>query len=172
MSRVSYVLLFLFMLKAQAISNNGIASLPSLHADLLGQGWATNSQFAGALVVGQLTPGPNGLWIVSLGYIVAGPLGAFLALCAATIPPMLVLPIDALYRRFGSLPGVEGFVRGIGLAVIGVSPLVLAQVLQGSGFDDWTAVIAAVSFVMVLSRRVPNIVVVALGAVAGVLIYR
>jgi hypothetical protein len=45
-------------------------------------------------------------------------------------------------------------------------------VLQGSGFDDWTAVIAAVSFVMVLSRRVPNIVVVALGAVAGVLIYR
>jgi chromate transporter len=172
MSRVSYVLLFLFMLKAQAISNNGIASLPSLHADLLGQGWATDSQFAGALVVGQLTPGPNGLWIVSLGYIVAGPLGAFLALCAATIPPMLVLPIDALYRRFGSLPGVEGFVRGIGLAVIGVSPLVLAQVLQGSGFDDWTAVIAAVSFVMVLSRRVPNIVVVALGAVAGVLIYR
>jgi|HubBroStandDraft_6_1064221.scaffolds.fasta_scaffold00013_73 chromate transporter len=172
MSRVSYVLLFLFMLKAQAISNNGIASLPSLHADLLGQGWATDSQFAGALVVGQLTPGPNGLWIVSLGYIVAGPLGAFLALCAATIPPMLVLPIDALYRRFGSLPGVEGFVRGIGLAVIGVSPLVLAQVLQGSGFDDWTAVIAAVAFVMVLSRRVPNIVVVALGAVAGVLIYR
>lgn len=172
MSRVSYVLLFLFVLKAQVISNNGIASLPSLHADLIGQGWATNSQFAGALVVGQLTPGPNGLWVVSLGYIVAGPLGAILALCAATIPPMLVLPIDALYRRFGSLPGVEGFVRGIGLAVIGVSPLVLAQVLQGSGFDDWTAVIAAVSFVMVLSRRVPNIVVVALGAVAGVLIYR
>ena len=172
MSRVSYVLLFLFVLKAQVISNNGIASLPSLHADLIAQGWATNSQFAGALVVGQLTPGPNGLWVVSLGYIVAGPLGAILALCAATIPPMLVLPIDALYRRFGSLPGVEGFVRGIGLAVIGVSPLVLAQVLQGSGFDDWTAVIAAVSFVMVLSRRVPNIVVVALGAVAGVLIYR
>ena len=172
MSRVSYVLLFLFVLKAQVISNNGIASLPSLHADLIGQGWATDLQFAGALVVGQLTPGPNGLWIVSLGYIVAGPLGAILALCAATIPPMLVLPIDALYRRFGSLPGVEGFVRGIGLAVIGVSPLVLAQVLQGSGFDDWTAVIAAVSFVMVLSRRVPNIVVVALGAVAGVLIYR
>jgi chromate transporter len=172
MSRVSYVLLFLLVLKAQVISNNGIASLPSLHADLIGQGWATNSQFAGALVVGQLTPGPNGLWIVSLGYIVAGPLGAILALCAATIPPMLVLPIDALYRRFGSLPGVEGFVRGIGLAVIGVSPLVLAQVLQGSGFDNWTAVIAAVSFVMVLSRRVPNIVVVALGAVAGVLIYR
>ena len=172
MSRVSYVLLFLFVLKAQVISNNGIASLPSLHADLIAQGWATDLQFAGALVVGQLTPGPNGLWVVSLGYIVAGPLGAILALCAATIPPMLVLPIDALYRRFGSLPGVEGFVRGIGLAVIGVSPLVLAQVLQGSGFDDWTAVIAAVSFVMVLSRRVPNIVVVALGAVAGVLIYR
>jgi chromate transporter len=172
MSRVSYVLLFLLVLKAQVISNNGIASLPSLHADLIGQGWATDSQFAGALVVGQLTPGPNGLWIVSLGYIVAGPLGAIVTLLAATIPPMLVLPIDALYRRYGSLTSVEGFVRGIGLAVIGVSPLVLAQVLQGSGFDAWTAVIAAVAFVLVLTRRVPNIVVVALGAIAGVLIYR
>ena len=172
MRRVQYALLFLFILKAQAISNNGIASLPSVHADLLGQGWATNSQFAGALVVGQMTPGPNGLWIVSLGYIVAGPLGAVVGMVASTIPPMLVLPIDALYRRFGSLPGVEGFVRGIGLAVVGVSPLVLAEVLQGSGFDSGTVVIAAVSFVLVLSRRVPNFLVVVLGALAGVLIYR
>jgi chromate transporter len=172
MIRVQLGLFFLFVLKAQAISNNGTAALPSLHFDLLGQGWATDPQFAGALVVGSMTPGPNGLWVVSLGYIVAGPLGAVAALCASTLPPLLVLPIDALYRRFGSLSGVEGFVRGIGLAVIGVSPLVLAEVLRGNGFDGGTAVIASVSFVLVLSRRVPNALVVALGALAGVLLYR
>jgi chromate transporter len=166
------VLFFLLVLKAQSLSNNGIASLPSLHADLIGQGWANEQQFAGALVVGQTTPGPNGLWVVSLGYMLAGWLGAIVALSAAVIPPLLVLPIDALYRRFGALQPVEGFVRGIGLAVIGVSPIVLTEVVQGTGLDWGTAAIAVAAFGLVYSRRLPNVAVVAIAAGVGAAIYR
>src|SRR2546421_289083 len=36
-------------------------------------------QFAGALVLGQFAPGPNGLWPVVLGYFVGGIAGALLA---------------------------------------------------------------------------------------------
>lgn len=163
---------FLVVLKAQSLSNNGIASLPSLHDDLIRRGLATDQQFAGSLVVGQMTPGPNGLWVVSLGYMLAGWYGAIVSLVAATIPPLLVLPLDALYRRFGSLPAVEGFVRGLGLAVIGVSPIVLVEVVRGIALDKWTALITIGAFALVYSRRVPNSVVVAAGALAGALIYR
>jgi len=169
---VQILLVFLLVLKSQSLSVNGIASLPSLHADLIGQGWATDQQFAGALVVGQMTPGPNGLWVVSLGYMLAGWLGAAVTLAAAIIPPLLVLPIDALYRRFGALPPVEGFVRGLGLAAVGISPIVLIEVVRGTGLNWGSALIAAAAGAAVYSRRIPNAAVVAAGALVGIAIYR
>lgn len=97
-----------------------MGNLPSLHADLLARGWATEQQFAESLVIGQVAPGPNGLWVISLGYLTGGWRGAILALIAINLPPLLVLMVDQLYRRVKNHPAVEGFARGLSLAVVGV----------------------------------------------------
>src|SRR5689334_8097381 len=90
---------FLLFLKASLFSSGGFSNLPSLHQDLIGDGWASDADFGQSVAIGQISPGPNGLWVISLGYLTYGFLGAFLALVAITIPPFLVIPISAIYTR-------------------------------------------------------------------------
>jgi len=64
----------------------GLNNLPSLHHDLLTQQWAREADFGEAIAIGQISPGPNGLWVISLGYLTYGWLGSLLALIAIIIP--------------------------------------------------------------------------------------
>ena len=160
---------FWLLLKASLFSTSGTGNVPSLHNDLLPRGWATEREFGEALAVGQVSPGPSGLWVISLGYLTAGLRGATLAVIAITLPPLLVLAVDCLYRRVQHHPAVEGFVRGLGLAVVGIFVVVLLTLLRGVGVDARSVLIALGSLGLALTRRVPVPAVLALAAVAGVL---
>jgi len=91
--------LFVIFLKSSALAIGGLASLPLLRADLVPQ-YVTDAGIVQALAVGRLAPGPNGLYIVSLGYIVAGWTGALYALIGASVAPLVMLPATALARRW------------------------------------------------------------------------
>jgi chromate transporter len=162
------VTLFCVFFKASLFSTGGMGNVPAIHADLLARGWATDRQFAEALAVGQVSPGPNGLWVISLGYLTDGLRGALLALAAISLPPLLVLALDRLYARVKDHPAVEGFVRGLGLAVIGIFVVVLADLLRSSGADFRSGIIALAAIGLALTRRVPVFAVIALAALFGV----
>jgi len=68
--------LFVVFLKASALSLGGLSSLPLLRADLVAPGIATDDQVVQAIAIGRISTGPNGLYIVSLGYLVGGAIGA------------------------------------------------------------------------------------------------
>src|SRR6476646_2246739 len=90
---------FLLFLKASLFSTGGFSNLPSLHQDLMASGWAKEADFGHSIAIGQISPGPNGLWVISLGYLTYGFPGALLALIAITIPAFLVLFVAAGYAR-------------------------------------------------------------------------
>ena len=71
--------LFWIMFRAALLSTSGMGNLPIVHQDLLTRGWATDRQFAESLAIGQISPGPSGLWVISLGYLMDGWRGAALA---------------------------------------------------------------------------------------------
>jgi chromate transporter len=160
------------VLKASLLSSGGFGNLPSIHEDLVSRGWANESQFAGALVLGQLAPGPSGLWVVALGYFVGGIAGALLATAAIALPPLLVVPADRLHREYSKKPAVQGFVRGLTLVVASAVPLIYLRIVNSVGLDLFAALIFAGAFALIILRRVPPIVVLALGALAGVVLYR
>jgi chromate transporter len=162
---------FWLLLKASLFSTGGSGNLPSLHADLLTRGWATERQFAESLAIGQLSPGPTGLWVISLGYLTDGLRGALLATLAISLPPFVVLAVDRLHRRVGDHPAVQGFVRGLGLAVVGIFLVVLAQLLAGNGIDGRSLLLVLAGAGLALTRRVPVPVLLGLAAVAGALLY-
>ena len=161
---------FGLLLKASLFSTGGLGNFPSLHTDLTARGWATEQEFGESLAVGQVSPGPNGLWVISLGYLTAGVPGALLALVAILLPPLLVLAVDRLYRRIQHHPAVEGFVRGLGLAVIGIFAVVLLGLLHGVGLDSRTIAITLGSIGLGLTRRIPVPVILALAALIGVFV--
>ena len=167
---MSSLLLFWAMLKASLLST-GSGNIPILHEDLLSRGWASEQQFAEALAIGQISPGPTGLWVISLGYLVDGVRGALLAVVAITVPPLLVLLVHRLYRRIGHHPATDGFVRGLTLAVVGILLVVLSGILARTGIGAKSVFIAMAALAIGVTRRVPVIAVLALGAIAGVLLY-
>jgi chromate transporter len=167
------VTFFWLVLRASLLSSGGLGNLPLLHQDMLSRGWAGDRDFASALAIGQVAPGPNGLWVVALGYLVYGLPGATLSAVAVTLPPLLVVPVGHLHMRYAEVPAVRGFVRGLTLALAGSVPLVFLRVAYSSYGLDWLgAGIIVLTVALIASRRVPIIAVLTLGAAIGVAGYR
>ena len=166
---ISWPLYFWLFLKASLFSTGGTGNLPSLHADLPAHGWASDRQFAEALTIGQISPGPTGLWVISLGYLTGGLRGSLLALLAVLLPPLLILAVERLYRRVQDHPAVEGFVQALGLAVVGVFAVALHGILQSAGISARSVLILLAAIGLALTRRVPVVGIVGLAGVAGVL---
>jgi chromate transporter len=162
---------FWLLLKASLFSFSGFGNLPSVHADLTSRGWATERQFAESLAVGQLAPGPNGLWVVSLGYLMDGLRGALIATVAIILPPMLVLILDRVYQRVEDHPAIEGFIRGLSLAVIGIFAMVLYRILETSGLEIRSALIAIGAFALGTFRKVPVVLILAAAGLLGFLLW-
>jgi chromate transporter len=160
---------FWLFLKASLFSTGGFGNLPSLHHDLMARGWATESQFADSLMVGQIAPGPNGLWVISLGYLTDGLRGTLFALLAVTLPPLLVLVVERVYRAVEEHPAVEGFMRGLTLGISGIFAVVLLSLLHSAGMNVRTLTIATAALLLGATKRVPFSLIIVLGAVAGLL---
>jgi len=164
--------LFWIMFRAALLSTSGTGNLPILHQDLLARGWATERQFAEALAIGQISPGPTGLWVISLGYLVDGLRGAALTLLAIVLPPLLVLLlVHGIYARWGGHPATQGFVRGLGLAVAGVFVVVLARIMNSAGWTSTNLMIMLGAIVLAATRRVPVLLILVLAAVVGIALF-
>ena len=165
-------LLYLFLfVKASLFASGGFSNLPSLHRDLIAQGWAIEGEFGQALAIGQISPGPDSLWVISLGYLTYGVPGALFALLAMTGPPFLVLFIAAVYNRIATLNWVSALMRGISLAIVGLILSVCWTLLSRSS-PDWRGIIIALAASgLALTKRVNIVVILLLAAAAGYLLY-
>jgi chromate transporter len=162
---------FILFLKASLFSSGGFANLPSLRQDMLARGWASDTNFGQALAIGQISPGPNGLWVVGFGYFTYGVWGAFLALVAVTIPPLLVLVISAQYARVEGQAWMQGAMQGVSLAVIALLITVIWTILRQPGVDGKGLLIAVGAFGLALTRKVNVLLILALAGGLGYLLY-
>jgi len=162
---------FLLFLKASLFSTGGFSNLPSLHQDLLANGWAKEGYFGQSIAIGQISPGPNGLWVICLGYLSYGYLGAALALLAITLPALLVLAVSAGYNRIEQQAWVQGLMRGVSLAVCGILLTVVWSILHQPNTDWKGWLIAAGAAGLGITGKVHLLIILALAAGVGLLLY-
>jgi len=173
--------LFLTLLKDSALALGGLGSLPLIRQDLVATGLATDAQVVQALAIGRLSTGPNGLWIVSLGYQMAGWGGAVIATLASCLPPLVMVPATAVGRRILLTPAFAGFVRGAALATAGL--LVSTGVsliapggalLPGGegGAELWKIGIGSAALILTYDGRIHPGAIVVGGALLGMLLAR
>jgi chromate transporter len=166
---VNWLSFFGVVLKSVLFSTGGFGPLPSLHADFIARGWASEKQFTEALAIGQITPGPNGLWVASLCYLVAGVPGAVLSCVALLLPPLLILIVELCFARIAHRAETQGALDGVVLVIVGFNVLVLAKMFLGNGTDLLMVAIAVVSAALAISRRVSSLVILAAAIVIGLL---
>ncbi len=167
--------LFLIFLRAALLSAGGLGSLAILRTDLLSAGLVTDAQLVQALTIGRISPGPTGLFVISIGYFAMGTPGALLALAAAVIPPLLVLPIAHVIRPRRTHPRVDGLIRGLVLATTGLTiaiSMTLLATASAGGSQVWQLVLAAAGALWGLHGRHHPVIILAIAAAVGLLVVR
>ncbi len=141
---------FLITLKVGSLAfGGGYAMITPLHYDLVTRlGWMTETEFSSAIPVGQITPGPLMIMVAFMGYKVAGLPGATLGTIGLFLPTtLIVLAIASSYLRFKDAPMVQGAMRGVNLAVIGLLAAVVIELSRGAIVDPLDALIGLAAFV-------------------------
>ena len=157
-------------LKVGALSfGGGFVIIPLMQNDAVHRyHWLTNSQFLGAVALGQITPGPVTQTVAVVGYGAAGLAGGLLAALIAFSPSFIFVLFGA--RHFSVLrtnPRVRAFLDGAGPAAIGAIigvavPLVLAL------REAWQFGVLAAAAIALLALRRGVVVTLLLAAFAGV----
>ena len=102
---MSLWLLYGLLLKASLTAFSGVGALPQIRQDLVvTQHAMTDEDLSRAVLFGRSSPGPVGLYIVSVGYAVRGVAGAVIGWLALASPAFLAIPMLALLRRWLHLP--------------------------------------------------------------------
>ena len=167
------LLVFLLLLKASATSFSGLTSMPVVRHDFVEMRHAmTDRQLNAAVVAGRTAPGPNGLYLVSVGYFVAGWPGACAGCAACLAPAFLIIPILHYLGRRAERPRVKSAIRAVTLAAAGL--VIEATVpLARDALTGWIPVgIAVASFLFLVLTTRTTLWVMAGAALVGLLALR
>jgi chromate transport protein ChrA len=111
--------------------------------------------------------------VVSLGYLVGGVIGATAALVAATLPPLVIVPITALARRWLLAPPVAGVVRGVALATAGLLAATGLGITAATGAPAlWQVALGVLATIASYRGTIHPAFVIAIGAAAGLALGR
>jgi len=153
-------------------SFSGLAALPVLRDDFVVQRrLVTDRDLNTSVVIGRITPGPKGLYIVSLGYYAGGFPGAAAAWLALITPALLVIPLLAFASRRAREPRVRQVLNTLVLASAGVSLSATFPLALDAVRGPWTLAIAVLSLVVLVIAEAGTIWVVAGGATTCLLLF-
>ena len=115
-----FVLYFL-MLKATMTSFTGLGSLPMVRQDfVVERHLITDQQLTDAVVAGRTSPGPYGIYLVCVAYLVAGVPGAVAGMLAVITPAFLVIPLMNWMGARADTPRIRSAIRALMLASAGL----------------------------------------------------
>jgi chromate transporter len=160
--------LYLLLLKATVTSFSGLSSLPVVRADLVVHYRVlTDRQLNAALVVGRAGPGPYGLYLVSVGYFVAGVPGALVSLLALMTPAFLIIPMVRHLGARAERPVVRSAIQAVTLAAAGLIVASTVPLAQDALTGPVPLGIALAAFFVLTQTRLDVLWVLAGSAAAG-----
>jgi chromate transporter len=167
--------LFLFFFKTGLlVFGSGLVIVPFLKAQVVDQyHWLTMQQFLDSVAVGMISPGPVVITATFVGYLLAGFTGAAAATAGIFSPPVLfVLIATPILRRYRTSSVVQGFIRGVGSAVVGVLIATTWLIARSAIVDVTTLSIAVVALAIVLLTKAPEPAVIVTAGIIGLLLSR
>lgn len=151
---MNVVVLYLVLLKATATAFAGLASLPVVQDELIVQRHVlTGTQLNEAVVITRSTPGPVGLYVVSVGYFVAGVPGAIAGWLAMITPALLIIPLVHFVGRKMEHPRVKSILQTVVVASAGLLLAAAIPLAHDALTGPVTIAICAISFILLLMTK-------------------
>ena len=167
--------ILVYFAKAGAfVFGSGLAIVPFLYAGVVQQyHWLNDQQFIDAVAVAMLTPGPIVITVAFIGYLVAGFPGAVAAAVGVFLPVYLFVVIPYPYfDRISANPKVKAFVAGVTAAASGTIAGACFVLARRAIIDVPTVLIALAVLGISWRFKVPEPLLIAAGAVVGIIIWR
>lgn len=175
-----YLQLFISYLKIGFFGfGGGYAMLSLIQNEIVEQrGWITVSQFADIVAVSQMTPGPIAINSATyIGYTIGGFWGSVVATVAVCLPALTVmLALTKFFLKLKDNRYVHGVITGMRPVVVGMiaaAALLLIfpeQRADSSFIDHWSWILFAATL-YASYKKVNPILLIALSAIAGIVIY-
>lgn len=166
--------LFLFFFKTGLlVFGSGLVIVPFLKSYVVDQyHWLDNRTFLDSVAVGMISPGPVVITATFVGYLLGGLPGSAAATAGIFLPSVLfTIAGTPLLRRHRANPQVQGFIRGVTVAVVGVLAGTAFLVFRTTVNDAVTQVVFVTALCLaVFARRIPEQALVALAAVLGLMV--
>jgi len=158
------------------VFGGGHVVLPLLHSAVVDPGWVGNDQFVAGYGAAQAVPGPLFTFAGYLGTVSSvapnGAVGGVIAVLAIFLPGLLLLlAAMPFWHELRGWRAARSAFAGVNAAVVGILAAALYTPVWTSAVTAPIDVaIAAAGFALLLTNRVPPIVVVGLSALAGQLL--
>ena len=166
-------LLYLLLLKATLTSFSGLASLPVVRHDFVERYRVlTDRQLTTAVAAGRLGPGPMGLYVVSVGYFVAGIPGACAGWLAMITPAFLVIPMIRFIGKRAEHRRAKSVTRAVLVAGGGLLLSASVPLAQDAIHGPLSIGIVALSFALIAFTRVDTLWVMLGAAIIGLLAFQ
>lgn len=157
-------LLYLLLLKGTVTAFAGLASLPVIQDTLVTHHHVlTDKQLNEAVVLTRSSPGPVGLYIVSVGYFVAGVPGAIAGWLAMITPAGIIIPLVHFVGRRMENPRVKSILQCVVIASAGLLLAAAIPLAKDALIDPVTIAIALASLVLLLTTKTDTLWII-LGA--------
>jgi len=166
-------LLWFFTKAGAFVFGSGLAIVPFLYGGVVEQHhWLTDRQFLDAVAVGMITPGPVVITSGFIGYLVAGPWGSLAAAAGVFVPVYLVvLFVSPYFAKIAKNPQARAALEGVGAAATGAIAGAVYVLGRRAIHDRTTAMIAIASLLITFRWKIPEPLLIAAAAIAGVMLY-
>lgn len=151
------------------VFGGGHVVLPLLHAQTVSQDLISAEHFLAGYGAAQAMPGPLFSFSAFIGAQVGGTLGALVALVSIFLPGCLVLvAVLPIWQTVRSHARIRQLLLGVNAAVVGLLAAALYNPVITAAVRSWQeAFLALVLLGLLASGRVPIVILVPLGAIAG-----
>lgn len=159
--------LFGHFLSLSLFATGGVMALASdMHRYVVDEhGYISHTQFVGSIALGQAAPGPNLMWVVVMGWLIAGLPGALATTLGLALPalvfPVLVSRASRLPQFDRGLKALQGGLGPVALGLMGATCYLLVR--EAPGAWKGAAMIAVSVLLLSITKLPPMLLIVAAG---------
>lgn len=155
---MKFLVLYWYLTQATVSSFTGLSTLPIVqHEFVEKRHWISDQQLNNAILIGRSTPGPMAVYVVSVGHMCGGPVGAAAGWLALMTP---ALSIIALLRGLGKRTEDPRFKNAIRFIVLAANGYALATLysLSRAALSNWMlAALGLASAALMLKTKIDTL---------------
>lgn len=151
----------------------GYVIIPAMQEIIVsGLDWLSKKEFADAIAMGQLTPGPIFISATFIGYKVGGLLGAVTATLAIFIPPgILMILFSEFFNKIRGSKLINASFKGLRPAVIGMIFAAAYTIGNSISFSWFGLIVFLAVLIASLKYKVDVVYLIPLSGIAGLLYF-